>query len=309
MSFALRTLPLVAAALTMMTLAPMPAFAVVYAQPDSVTFTSHGQRVAIKVLNDGVPVPASRISSVRLLVEPHDYDHMVKVTTGDGVVNLEAAEALEVGSYTLAITTADGQAKVSVYAPLSELPNTLENRARLLGISDDEMRQRLGLTSETGREAITIQLPPVYYVGQTLTLPMDTRPDRHCTWMINNKVVLEGLGKSTLVHTFTETRDCVLTYIERQGNAIVASATAYTKVVDLPAMRIEAARGEMIALNGPAGFSRYSWTVEDSVQGKERAFTHSFKDSGVYKVVVSAEGPLPGWPEGWQRFTYVIHVR
>ncbi|MCL4219199.1 MAG: PKD domain-containing protein, partial [Candidatus Hydrogenedentes bacterium] len=103
--------------------------------------------------------------------------------------------------------------------------------------------------------------------------------------------------------------DCVLTYIERQDNAIVASATAYARIVDLPAIHIEVDRGERVVLNGPAGFSSYSWKLEDTAQGKESVFTHSFQKSGVYRVVVSAQEPLPGWPQGWQRFFYVIHVR
>ncbi len=227
-------------ALMILCLSATQSYGAVTADPAKTTFTSPQQSATIKLTSNGTPIPAKDIRGWQFLASGHDYKHMLSVEKMDGAVKIAPSKTLEVGSYDLNIETAQGSVSVQVFAPLSDLPDYIEKMASLTGLSEKRIKEKMGLVTATGREEIQIDLPSVYYEGQTLELTIPTKPGpgHTCMWFMNGDVVAEGLEKNALTYTFKKPGEYVLTYIETEQKdgkmATVARTTAHTRVVPVP---------------------------------------------------------------------------
>jgi hypothetical protein len=283
------------------------AYAQVIADPDSVTFTTQQDSKTITLTSYGEPVPASAIGQVQFLVGDHTYEHMIKVEKRDGAI-VVTPDTMESGWYTLVIHTDMGQATVAAYAPLAHIAETLEERATALGITVDELKERLGLTQQSKREIIDIELPPVYYEGQSIIVTAPDTPDAVHIWAINGKVVYEGPGANRLIYVLTEPGDLILTYVKKINDVIVASDTAATRVIAQPGVQSAVTVNRKVVLSAPMGYGAYLWTLDGEQVGTGRLLEHTFTEPGIYTVVCEARGGASGIPDTYRRVTYRITV-
>lgn len=276
------------------------------ADPPSVVFETLDETAAVTVMDGGTPVPITSVKGHELYVAEHTYGYMINVAAADGKLKITPA-VLEAGSYLLVVNTNAGEVRVNVYAPLSALPNTYEQQAAMLGISVEELKTQLGLTGTLSQERINIELPPVYYVGQSLKVSLEPSQNT-MTWGINGKVVLEGPNAHDFTYTFKEPGDYLLTYVESRDGAVVASDTAATRVLPMPAVVTEVARNTEVRLSGPSGYSTYTWTHNGSPIGQSQALSYRVAGPGEHVIVCKAEGPAGGG-DTFEETRYVIHVK
>lgn len=283
-------------------------YGAVTADPGKATFTSPQQSATIKLTNDGAAIPAKDIRAWQFLASGHDYKHMLIVEKMDGALKIAPSPTLEVGSYDLNIETAQGSVIVPVLAPLSDLPDIVEKTAALTGLSEKKIEEKLGLTTPTGREEARIDLPAVYYEGQTLELSMPVNPGRACAWFMNGDLVAEGPEQNTLTYTFKEPGEYVLTYLETmQENgktATVARARALTRVVPLPGIPTEVAVNTEIEFAPPPGYQKHAWRLDGREISTEPALKHTFKELGAHTVECLASSPDKGPAQGFLRIRY-----
>jgi len=272
------------------------AWAEVTVVPASVTFDALDQTASIEVMKDGRSLPGTDLRGWRLLASGHDYRHMFKFEKRGSILTLIPSESIEVGSYDLVIDTPHGSVTAKVYTPLRDLPDSLEKRAAAAGVSIDDLKKKLGLVSETIRETLSIELPPVYYQGQTLSLTMPLRLDRVYVWTMNGEVIKQGPGENHFAYTFKEPGEYVLVHYEQEDGIAVAVASAETTVAALPPVAWEVPQNVQFSLSGPAGYARYEWRIDGEPVSTEGTLTHTFRSPGQYTVECRASSP-PGGPE------------
>jgi len=287
--------------------------AAVTATPATVAFTTLDQSVTIKLTKDGAPIAAADIHGWRLLASGHDYKHMLKIEKMDGALTIAPSKTIEVGSYDLTIETAEGSVSVQVLTPLSDMPDNVEKMAALMGLSEQKVEEKMGLTSLIGREGVTIDLPPVYYEGQTLELSMPVKPGRSYAWFMNGDLVAEGADQNTLSYTFEKPGVYVLTYFETEkdtGETIIAvRAQAHTQVATLPAVPAEAVVGSEMPFSSPAGYQKFVWRIDGKEVSTEPTLKHVFRAPGVYIVECVASSPVEGPEQEFLRIRYDTTVR
>lgn len=278
------------------------------AKPDSVSFTKTDQTHTVQLTVDGKPLPASSVTSVRFMATGSDYIHMMKVERADGALKLTPSATVEIGSYDLVIGTTAGTVTVKAYTPLSDMPDTQEKMAREMGVTVEQLKERLGLTAPLGRERVTVDLPSVYYEGDVLRLAMTPNPDREFVWEINGDVVLQGKGENELSYVFAKPGAYALSYKEKDGGATVASMSANTMVVERPALPIRVAAGGDSILQGPEGFAEYQWKIGGNVVATTRALTYNFATPGKIQVECIAGKPQAGPAGGFVRYVFDVTV-
>ena len=138
---------------------------------------------------------------------------------------------------------------------------------------------------------------------------MEPNPDRNMIWAINNKTVCEGPGANQLTYTFPEPGTYVLTYVERKGEGIVASASASTVVHALPPVIVETKVNASTTLAAPAGFGKYQWTLNGQELGTQAKQQHVFTAPGLYTMEVRASEPAGGELGEFLRYTFEVTVR
>ena len=295
-------------ALMVLCLSATLSYGAVTADPAKATFTSPQQSATIKLTKDGAPIPAKDIRGWQFLASGHDYKHMLSVEKMDGALKIAPSKTLEVGSYDLNIETAQGSVIVQVFAPLSDLPDIVEKTAALTGLSEKEIEKKMGLVTATGREEIQIDLPPVYYEGQTLELTMPVKPGRAYAWFMNADLVAEGPEQNALTYTFKEPGEYVLTYIETEKadgkTATVARARAHTRVVPVPGVPTEVAVNTETEFAPPPGYQKHVWRIDGQEVSTEPALKHTFRDPGVHTVECLASSPNEGPAQGFLRIRY-----
>lgn len=289
------------------TLAMAPhAAAAVEAEPGEVTFTSLQDQSTIQLKSGGEALPGSAVQEWKLYVNEHDYDHMVEVQKGDEALTVSPSGDMEVGTYTLEIQTAKGKAEVKVHAPLTTLESIVERKAEQTGITVQQARDRFGLTSESPRADIMLDVPPIYYEGQVLTLAVPATPGQTHEWLVNGDVVHEGPNALTFALLFADTGDYFIGYRARKGDAITASDVAYTTVLSLPPTVIETNEGQTVQLQAPRGYQKYTWMMATGpVLGSGRILRHKFDTPGIHRVVCRAEKAGPGYA----KFPYELTVK
>ncbi|HOZ45805.1 MAG TPA: hypothetical protein PLO37_08965 [Candidatus Hydrogenedentes bacterium] len=282
--------------------------AVVTAAPAKVTFTSPNQSEVVLLTKDGAPVPAAAIQGWRFIASGHDYRHMLTLEKADGAITIAPSAALEVGSYALDIDTAQGPVTVHVLAPLSDLPDIVEKHAALMGLADEKVKEMLGLVSTTGRERVSIELPPVYYEGQTLEMAMPTPPGRDSKWFMNGALVPAIADLNAISYTFKEPGEYVLTYIETETKdgktGTVARATTCTRVAPLPPVDFEVPVNTEAEFAPPAGYDQHIWRIDGREVSTERTLKHAFHEPGVYTVECLASSPTAGAMDGFCRMRF-----
>jgi len=288
-------------------------YGAVTADPAQVTFTSPQQSATVKLMKDGMPIPAKDVQGWKFLASGHDYREMITVEKMDGAIKIAPSNALEVGSYDLSIETAAGSVVVQVFAPLSDLPDIVQKKAAATGDAEEKIRKSMGLTTGAGRETVNIELAPVYYEGQTLELKVETQPGRTQTWFMNGELIAEGPDQNAIAYTFKEPGEYVLNYVEtekKDGRTVtVARAEANTRVAAMPAVPTDTAVGVQTEFLAPSGYKEYVWTVDGQERSTESSLKYTFKAPGAYAVECLASSPEQGPVQGFQRVKYEVTVR
>lgn len=283
-----------------------PAASAVEANPAQIEIKTADQVVTIGVTHEGTPVPAASITSVKLYVDNHDYDHMITVEKKDGAVTIRPTEALELGHYDLAIKTGQGEVRVPVTALQDIADAGLEARAKRQGVTVDEIRAQLGISQSLGQERIDLNLSEVYYVGQSLKMKMDVRADRTAAWMVNGAAV-EAPGGS-LNYPFEQTGVYDLAYVEKEGEKTVALALGTVTVVAEPPIAVTVKAGVTQTLKGPEGYGRYTWKLDGADAGTASSWKGAFESPGTHSVTVRAEAPSAESAQSLRELTYAITV-
>ncbi len=285
----------------------------VTADPVKVTFTAPQQSATIKLVNDGAPIPSKDIRGWRFIASDHDYKHMLSVEKTDGALKIAPSPTMEVGSYDLSIETAQGAVSVQVFAPLSDVPDIVERIASLSGLSEKKIKEKLGMMASFVREETQIDLPPVYYEGQTLELTMVAKPGHMCSWFMNGDLVTEGQDQNTFTHTFKEPGEYVINYIESASeNGEIKSATravAHTRVVPVPGVPAEVAVNTEMTFAPPPGYQKHAWRIDGQEVSTEPALKHTFREPGVHAVECLASSPNQGNARGFLRIRYNTTVK
>ena len=286
----------------------------VVANPSVVIFTSPMQSATIALLNDGRALATSEILDSQLLASGHDYRHMLSLEKLDGAVRIMPSSTLEVGSYDLTIQTTLGAVNVRVFAPLSEVPDYVEKMSLLTGESEKQIEAKLGMATAVGREEIQLNLPPVYYEGQTLelTMPEPKAPGRTSLWFINGELASEESGSRSLSYTFSKPGEFVFTYMETEQingtTTMVARARAITRVVEVPRLNSTVAVNTEISFHAPAGYRQFNWYLNGVAVSKEADYRYTFQSPGVHEVECAATEPTYGPAMGYLRNRYSVVV-
>lgn len=254
------------------------------AEPASITFDAPADKASIRVLSNGEALGGQSISRWRLIASEHAYNHMLLVEKKGGTLIVRPSDHMEVGHYTLRISTAKGEVDVDVYAPLSSLDSIVERKAREMGVSVDEARKQLGLATENPRSTIEITLPAVYYEGQGFKLDVPADLGERHVWNLNGQTVLEGEDANVFEHVFTETGDYVLTYEAMKGDALMASAQAHTTVAQLPPVEVDVHTETTVPFTAPEGYATYTWTLKGEEVGTGKVCELSFGEPGEYML-------------------------
>jgi hypothetical protein len=262
----------------------------VNASPASITFESPDQKAAIQVSAGGQPVS---ITGHRLMASGHTYNHMIDFRADQGSAAVSPTDSAEIGSYTLVIETAAGAAHVKVYTPLSKLANSLEQRAAAMNMSIGEYRKHLGISGTILEERIDLNLPPVVYAGQTVSMPLTPEPGRTYTWKIDGKTV-HGSGPSGAVfeYTFTKPGEYLISLTEKENGRVTAAAADFIQAVPEPPVTVEGRIYTRFNFKAPAGYERTVWTVDGDAAGTEPVWSGSWKTPGVHTVELQATHPV-----------------
>ncbi|MCX8064336.1 MAG: hypothetical protein N3G21_04110 [Candidatus Hydrogenedentes bacterium] len=278
------------------------------ADPPEITFNNLHQEYTIKILKNGSPIKGGDIKGWNFFANSHSYNHMISVVIQEDKILIKPAE-LESGSYELVFNTAYGKIAISVKAPLDQLFGSIEDRARMTGKTVEEAKRELGLYTLSPRSNISITIPPQYYEGQTLELKIDGDKNHLYIWKVNNKVVTQGIGKTTFEYTFSEPGEYTLELMEKDKEHILGSAVAKTKVIPYEPIKIQTKMNQPITLKGPPGYSKYKWSVDGVVQSQNSIeATFKFNAEREFKVECIASQPKDGNPNSFARTTYIITV-
>lgn len=282
--------------------------AAVTADPERIRFDSQEDTATVQLRANGDPLPASAIRNTRLLASGHNYMHMLDCQAKDGKVLLKPTRELEAGSYDLVLDTRAGHVTIKIYAPLDKMRSVVDEAATATGISMEQARDKLGLTTTLPRVEVDIDLPPVYYEGQAVRLRMPQDANRTYEWGINGVVLKDGRGANTFTYVFPEPGSYVLSYVEKVDGKVAAAELAETTVVPVPAVAWEARAGQEFVLMGPAGYTAYVWTVDGKEVAKSREFAYTFAQPGHYTVECMATGPTEGPGDSYMRRVYETTV-
>jgi len=282
--------------------------AAVTATPSSITFESPSQSITVKLTENGKPVPASAIRSLHLYVDDHDYPEMMRMKRANGVVTLTPTDSVEIGSYRTVIETSRGNAELTVYTPLSDMPNTIEKQAKALGISVDQMREKLGMTGSTGPEILKIDLPPTQYVGQKLNLTLPPAPDRVFHWAVDGKEVKSGKGENTFSTVLNKPGQLVLTVKEIKNGTTLAAASAGMTVAKEPPVPVKVRAGQALIVSATPGFEQHSWSVDGVAVTGDNALHHTFTQPGKHTIECVSRMATSGDPDVFRLVTYDVTV-
>ncbi len=283
-------------------------YATVTAEPAILVFHSATQAETVVLAANGQPVAAEQVKSWRFLVDARNYSHMLLMTPSEEGVRIQPSATAEVGSYTLVMETAEGNAAVQVFLPLTDQQSLIESLAQRMGITVDEVKKQTGVSQRLGHDQITLHLLPVYYLGQRIQIDMPVAENRFACWKVNGNVVQEETDAARLDYTAAETGPLLLTYEERENGVLVTTATALTEIVPEPPILHEIKTNTLLQLQAPPEFSDYVWLLNESQVATGVAFSHKFPDPGKYQVKVKCTKPLTTAPYALREIQYKIHV-
>ncbi len=274
-------------------------------EPEKVVFDNTAGSATVKVLTDGVPLPASEIRGFHLMVGGSDYSHMFRFSKADGTVTLTPSPTVEVGSYDLRINTTKGDVWLKVYTPLGEKQTSLQALAQKLNMSVDELKRQAGMSKEMGQRGVEISLPPVFPVGRTLTMDMGNTADVKARWEVDRKVVAE---EGVLAYLFKEAGPHLFTYTEFRGDAVAAQASGVVEGAEMPANDVSVDAGTTLTLEAPQGYGQFAWTVDGNPAGTGPKLEIKRDAPCEVTVKVLSEKPATGRPEEFDKTTYRVKV-
>jgi len=282
---------------------------VLKAIPEEITFHNLEQEVQINLFFNNQPLKKENIKRWSFLAGSNQYNHMITLKPIEGGILVKPA-LLETGTYDLSIETSVGKYLITVYAPLDELPDTLENRAKREGITVKELKQRLGLASRSNRVNLSINVPEMYYEGQTLQIQLATDPEHFYVWRMNNQVITQGEGRINFEYTFPEAGEYIIEVEERDADIPLGKASSKTTVVAYPPVLYSATLKQPVKLSAIEGYNSYTWKVDGTVQKEtSNQITLRFNAEKKYTVECIAKSPKNGHPDSFFRTVYEITVK
>ncbi len=277
----------------------------VKATPAVITLKSITAQATVRLSQDGRPLAASQVSRWEILASGHVYNRMFDCAKTEGGLTITPSAQAEIGSYDWVIHTPAGSVTVNLFAPLGEYGNPLEQLAAQMGVSVEAINERYNLTSRYGRARVSIELPPVYHVGQALEAAIEAAPGVVQTWAVNADIQGEG---PRFTHVFDEPGAYTILYTEEKGGTTLTSALASTSVAPLPAIPWRVRLHAETTFSAPEGYGRYTWRVDGKEAGKLRAFPCRFDKPGKCHVECTAKDPEKGLPGTFLRFVYEVDV-
>ncbi len=280
-------------------------------QPDELVFDALDVTHNVTVRREGIPVASSEFGKPRLMAGASDYARMIICTPSTeepGVITIKLnPDTCEVGSYELQLPVGKDYVSVLVYTPLSRIKSIVDQDAAKLG-SLEAAKLEHGLAQFAGREKLEIALPPEYKVGQTLLIELPKNPNRVYRWLLNGKVVLEGVGESTFKHPFQQPGDYAVGLVETEGAARIVSWSGTTRVTgvatdDAP-IEWKVAAGQTFRVPAPKGYETYEWTIDGKPADGGATLTHVFNAKGTYAIECRCSAPVDAQRPAERRVTW-----
>jgi len=283
-------------------------FAEVNAEPDILVFHNMEQAEVLTLTADGESVSAQSVSAWRLLVDQRNYSHMLQVKPAAEGLRIQPSNTAEVGSYNLVLTTPKGEVAVQVFMPLSDQQSSLESLAQRMKISMEDLRKQMGLSQRLGREQITLNLLPIYYLGQRIQMDMPGGENRTAVWKVNGKITQEGADARHFVFVPEETGSLLVAYEEREKDAVVAAVAALTEVAREPVIPHEVKVGVRMSFQAPSGFAEHTWSIDNVQTGSGAVFEHTFSAPGQFLIAVKSNNPIEPGPYAFRETRYAVKV-
>lgn len=285
----------------------------VVAEPDQVRFSKYDDSATIQVLKGKEPLPSKAIKNVRAVIGKSDYSHhfnIAKSSSGPATITLSPKEGTaQSGTFTLVISTKQGDALVAIDMPLDQIPGTLEDRAQKEGKTVDQLKAEMGLSHEGKRETISVRMPKSQYVGSLFSLQMPTIRGRDFTWKFDDQVVLQGIDKNWLKIVIEKAGEHRIDMEMRENGAVISTWSGVLTAIDYPDMRLQVRQGNSLPLRGARGYTSYQWTVDGKNSGDNMDFKHTFKEPGEHTVQCVSRGPISGDPGEFFVQTWKVTVR
>ncbi len=282
--------------------------ATVTAEPDVLVFHNTNQAETVVLMCDGKSVPSESIRGWQFLVEHRNYNHMLLVTPAAEGLRIQPSADAEVGSYILAIDTSEGSVCIRVYMPLSDQQSSIEALAKRMNIPVEEIHKQMGITQRLGRDVITLNLLPVYYLGQRIQVDMPGSAARTALWKVNGKTVQEGRDAYKLDYVATEPGPLLLTYEEKENDTLVATASALTEISAEPPIPCEIQIYTTLSLQAPPGFAEYAWMMDDSPVATGSTFSHTFTKPGEHTITIKCTVPTSPGAYAFREVRYAVKI-
>lgn len=283
-------------------------YATVTADPAVLVFHNNTQTETVVLMADGKPVPAENVKGWRFLVDQRNYSHMLLVTPTAEGVRIRPSATAEVGSYALVMDTPEGSVSLQVYMPLSDEQSSVEALAQRMNLPVDEIQKQMGMTQRLGRDVITLNLLPVYYLGQRIQIDMPGKATRTALWKVNGKTVQEGPDAYHLDYVAAEPGPTLLVYEERENGAVTATATALTEIAAEPPILYETGTNTTLTLQAPPGFAEYAWLMDGTSVTAGTAFSHTFVEPGEHTITIKCTSPTSPGGYAFREVRYAVKV-
>lgn len=284
--------------------------ATVQCEPEIVSFAGLDDVAVIGLYVDGSPLPSSALNGARAMIDDNNYSYqfiMERSESGPAQLTIRPNPAqVQVGTFTLRIATDEGPAVAQIKTPLDQLPGTIENRAKALGISEQQLKQEMNLLQSVERERVGVTLPSAYQEGHLFTLPLGEDPSHNYIWTVNGEVVSAGKGQGTLKHVFSIDGPNVIQFEERNDDGLVSAWRGTLQVNPTPAVPWEVPADREFTLEGPPGFNDYTWLADGRLAGTGEVLRHTFDLEGDHTIECIAKDPEDGDKAEYRRMTWEV---
>jgi len=265
---------------------------VLRAEPELVEFHAQTDSGLVALYLGNTPYPASKMQGWRFMVDDNFYNHMIKVEVEDERLRIRPSAELEVGQYTLHVSTPAGEVAIMVRAPLDEDENVVDRLAAQSGISKEMAQKKLGLSDTIGEAKFEFQIPESFHLGKTLKLETSGPAETKCVWKLDGEVVLEGENERKFKREFWEVGEYQLEYTETVNGETTAEGKATVKVVEPTPIPMQAPVGVKISIIGPEGYAKYSWILDGKLISEARTLEYKFDAPGPYSLISKATEPM-----------------
>lgn len=282
----------------------------VQCEPEIVSFSGLDEVATIGLYEDGSPLPSSALNGARAMIDDNNYSYQFIIErseSGPAQLTIRPNPALvQIGTFTLRISTDKGPAVAQIKTPLDELPGTLENRAKALGISEQQLKAEMNLLQSVERERVGVTLPAAYPEGHLFELPLGEDPSRNYVWYVNGEVVSSGKGQGTLQHVFTMVGPNIIQFEERNDDGLVSAWRGTLQVNPTPTIPWKVPADTEFTLEGPPGFNDYTWLADGKLAGTGRVLRHTFDFVGDHTIECLAREPENGDAAEYRRMTWEV---